>query len=63
MPKVPTLSTTAIIKTAVETCRGKVPIIAGAGGPTRFAIACAQEAERQGALQRLLAGVQRLLPH
>lgn len=38
-----------IIKTAVETCRGKVPIIAGAGGPTRFAIACAQEAERQGA--------------
>ncbi len=39
----------AIIKTAVDTCRGKVPIIAGAGGPTRFAIACAQEAERQGA--------------
>jgi 5-dehydro-4-deoxyglucarate dehydratase len=39
----------AIIKTAVQTCRGKVPIIAGAGGPTRFAIACAQEAERQGA--------------
>src|SRR5438876_9712404 len=31
----------AIIRTAVETCRGKVPIIAGAGGPTRFAIACA----------------------
>jgi len=27
-----------IIKTAVDTCRGKVPIIAGAGGPTRFAI-------------------------
>ncbi len=39
----------SIIKTAVDTCRGKVPIIAGAGGPTRFAIACAQEAERQGA--------------
>jgi 5-dehydro-4-deoxyglucarate dehydratase len=38
-----------IIKTAVDTCRGKVPIIAGAGGPTRFAIACAQEAERAGA--------------
>ena len=38
-----------IIKTAVDTCRGKVPIIAGAGGPTRFAIACAQEAERLGA--------------
>src|SRR3546814_18094881 len=39
----------AIIKTAVQTCKGKVPIIAGAGGPTRFAIQCAQEAERQGA--------------
>ena len=39
----------AIIKTAVDTCRGKVPIIAGAGGPTRFAIACAREAERLGA--------------
>ena len=38
-----------IIRTAVDTCRGKVPIIAGAGGPTRFAIACAQEAERAGA--------------
>ena len=47
----------SIIKTAVETCRGKVPIIAGAGGPTRFAIACAQEAERQGAHGILL------LPH
>ena len=23
-----------VIKTAAETCRGKVPIIAGAGGPT-----------------------------
>ena len=40
-----------IIKTAVDTCRGKVPIIAGAGGPTRFAIQCAQEAERAGAHQ------------
>ena len=39
----------AIIKTAVETCKGKVPIIAGAGGPTRFAIQCAQEAEKAGA--------------
>src|SRR3546814_18143549 len=39
----------AIIKTAVQTCKGKVPIIAGAGGPTRFDILCAQEAERQGA--------------
>ena len=47
----------AIIKTAVDTCKGKVPIIAGAGGSTRFAIACAQEAERLGA-QGIL-----LLPH
>ena len=46
-----------IIQTAVDTCRGKVPIIAGAGGPTRFAIACAQEAERLGAHGILL------LPH
>ncbi|GAA6142302.1 5-dehydro-4-deoxyglucarate dehydratase [Hydrogenophaga sp. 5NK40-0174] len=46
-----------IIRTAVQTCQGKVPIIAGAGGPTRFAIACAQEAERQGAHGILL------LPH
>ena len=47
----------AIIRTAVQTLRGKVPIIAGAGGATRFAIACAQEAERQGAHGILL------LPH
>ena len=47
----------AIIKTAVDTCRGKVPIIAGAGGPTRFAIACAQAAEKAGAHGVLL------LPH
>ena len=47
----------SIIKTAVDTCRGKVPIIAGAGGNTRFAIACAQEAERLGAHGVLL------LPH
>jgi len=46
-----------IIKTAVDTCRGKVPIIAGAGGPTRAAIAHAQEAERLGAHGILL------LPH
>ena len=46
-----------VVKTAVDTCRGKVPIIAGAGGPTRNAIAHAQEAERLGA-QGLL-----LLPH
>ena len=47
----------AIIKTAVDTCRGKVPIIAGAGGPTRFAIQCAQAAEKAGAHGILL------LPH
>ncbi len=47
----------SVIKTAVDTCRGKVPIIAGAGGNTRFAIACAQEAERLGAHGLLL------LPH
>ena len=47
----------SVIRTAVETCRGTVPIIAGAGGPTRQAIACAQEAERLGA-QGIL-----LLPH
>lgn len=46
-----------IVKTAVETCRGKVPIIAGAGGPTRFAIQCAQAAEKAGAHGVLL------LPH
>ena len=46
-----------IIKTAVDTCRGKVPIIAGAGGPTRTAIAHAKEAERLGAHGILL------LPH
>jgi 5-dehydro-4-deoxyglucarate dehydratase len=46
-----------IIKTAVDTCRGKVPIIAGAGGPTRFAIECAQAAEKAGAHGVLL------LPH
>lgn len=47
----------AVIKTAVDTCHGMVPIIAGAGGPTRFAIACAKEAERLGAHGVLL------LPH
>ena len=41
----------------MDTCKGKVPIIAGAGGPTRFAIQCAQEAERAGAHGILL------LPH
>jgi 5-dehydro-4-deoxyglucarate dehydratase len=46
-----------VIKTAVDTCAGKVPILAGAGGPTRSAIAFAQEAERLGAKGVLL------LPH
>ena len=46
-----------IIKTAVDTCMGMVPILAGAGGPTRVAIQQAQEAERLGA-QGIL-----LLPH
>jgi len=59
-----------IIQTAVDTCRGKVPIIAGAGGPTRFAIACAREAERLGAHGILLmphylteAGQEGLIAH
>jgi 5-dehydro-4-deoxyglucarate dehydratase len=47
----------AVVRTAVETCRGGVPIVAGAGGPTRQAIAFAQEAERLGAQGVLL------LPH
>jgi 5-dehydro-4-deoxyglucarate dehydratase len=46
-----------VIRTAVDTCAGKVPILAGAGGPTRAAIAFAQEAERLGAKGVLL------LPH
>jgi len=59
-----------VIKTAVQTCKGKVPIIAGAGGPTRFAIQCAQEAERLGAHGILLmphylteAGQEGLIAH
>lgn len=46
-----------VIRTAVQTCAGKVPILAGAGGSTRASIAFAQEAERQGAHGVLL------LPH
>ncbi|MET0322040.1 MAG: 5-dehydro-4-deoxyglucarate dehydratase, partial [Duganella sp.] len=46
-----------IIKTAVDTCKGQVPILAGVGGPTRIAAAYAKEAEKAGA-QGLL-----LLPH
>lgn len=48
---------TEVIRTAVDTCAGKVPILAGAGGPTRTAIAYAREAERLGAKGILL------LPH
>jgi 5-dehydro-4-deoxyglucarate dehydratase len=46
-----------VVKTAVDTSKGQVPIIAGAGGPTRSAIGYAQEAERLGADGILL------LPH
>jgi len=46
-----------VVKTAVDTCRGRMPIIAGAGGGTTLAIRYAQEAERLGA-QGIL-----LLPH
>lgn len=46
-----------VVAMAIETCRKGVPIVAGAGGPTRQAIAFAQEAERLGA-QGIL-----LLPH
>jgi 5-dehydro-4-deoxyglucarate dehydratase len=48
---------TDVVRTAVQTCAGKVPILAGAGGPTRTAIAYAQEAQRVGAKGILL------LPH
>lgn len=48
---------TQVIDVAVSSCRGKVPLLAGAGGPTRVAIAYAQEAERLGADGILL------LPH
>jgi 5-dehydro-4-deoxyglucarate dehydratase len=46
-----------VVKTAVDTCRGRMPIIAGAGGGTTLAIKYAQEAERLGAQGVLL------LPH
>jgi 5-dehydro-4-deoxyglucarate dehydratase len=46
-----------VIHTAIETCKGRMPIIAGAGGGTTLAIKYAQEAERQGAQGVLL------LPH
>lgn len=47
----------AVVGTAVATCLGGVPIVVGTGGPTRQAIAFAQEAERLGAQGVLL------LPH
>jgi len=46
-----------VVKTAADTCRGRVPIIAGAGGGTTLAIQYAQAAERNGAQGVLL------LPH
>jgi len=46
-----------VIRTAADTCRGRVPIVAGAGGGTRLSITYAQEAERCGAQGVLL------LPH
>jgi 5-dehydro-4-deoxyglucarate dehydratase len=48
---------TNVIRTATQVCRGKVPILAGAGGPTRVAIEYAQQAQRNGA-QGIL-----LMPH
>jgi len=47
----------AVIQAAIDTCKGRVPIIAGAGYGTSTAIQYAKEAERIGA-QGLL-----LLPH
>lgn len=47
----------AVVRTSIETCKGRMPIIAGAGGGTTLAIKYAQEAERLGAQGVLL------LPH
>ncbi len=47
----------AVIQAAVETCRGRLPIIAAAGGGTSLAIRYAQQAQRLGAQGVLL------LPH
>lgn len=43
-----------VIRVALATCRGRTPIIAGAGGGTQLAIRYAQEAERLGAQGILL---------
>jgi 5-dehydro-4-deoxyglucarate dehydratase len=47
----------AVVRTAVDTCRGRVTILAGVGGPTRTAVDLARESERLGAAGLLL------LPH
>ena len=46
-----------VVKVSLDTCRGRTPIVAGAGGGTTLAIKYAQEAERLGAQGVLL------LPH
>lgn len=46
-----------VVETAVRTCKDHTPIIAGAGGPTRTAIAYAKVAQEKGA-----AGIL-LMPH
>jgi len=46
-----------VVRVAVQTCGRRTPIVAGAGGGTRLAIAYAQQAQRLGA-----AGIL-LLPH
>ena len=46
-----------VIRIAAQTCRGRVPIVAGAGGGTRVAMQYAQAAENAGAQGVLL------LPH
>jgi 5-dehydro-4-deoxyglucarate dehydratase len=43
-----------VVRTAAQTCAGRVPIVAGAGGGTRLAITYAQEAQRCGAQGVLL---------
>jgi 5-dehydro-4-deoxyglucarate dehydratase len=48
---------TEVIRVALDTCRGRTPIIAGAGGGTTLAIRYAREAEALGAQGVLL------LPH
>jgi 5-dehydro-4-deoxyglucarate dehydratase len=43
-----------VIRVAVQTCRARTPIVAGAGGGTTLAVKYAQEAERLGAQGVLL---------